>query len=1101
MQEIVLPEKFEKKGIFEQYTFYLNHFEAKYGPKTTLLMQVGSFYELYGVDNENMKIGLVKEVTSILDIELTRRDKEIEENNMKNHLMAGFPCPALPKFMDILIDHNFTVVVMDQDGTGRNKTKPNVKLDRYISYIASPGTYISERNRSISNGGDERFLVQIHFEGYARAGPSNQQRLPSPSSSQPSPQLNQKSVYQPMLIGISAIDVTTGQSDVYEVSNSMEDQDFAMNEIYRYLQTHPPKELIISTNNLKMSEDKLVEYLSLGNHNIRYEINYNNVKPEYYKLAYQKQYFEKIWSAQKRNSMLSVIEYLNLERTPSALISYLSLIQYTYEHNENLLSNLKRPYIWNRGSLLLLANTAITQLDLSNGNTRKMGSICNMLNMTSTAMGRRLFKDRLLNPIRDANEIEERYRKVDHMIQNNFWEQIEKSLGGIIDLDQMHRRIELGIISPNALSVLNSCYRQITNLLNLVPETLIPEIPTYRSQFADYLKFLVQSLDFAEISKYVQLEKVADNLFKRGYDKELDDIADEIRLNKMYIDNMLDHMSQLILGGPGSQVVNLKTTDASGFYFNVTTIRYKTMVQRIESLPNKTYTYRVGTKTFNIKPDSFKITRSNKDKTSSNITSDDLDDISETLCESIKKLKKRIVDEGVWYKFLDKLYTDYSSLYHNLSNLIAELDVIKASARAAVKYRYCRPKISRTPLASGEIEDDDSTSTPSFLRAINFRHPLIEQLNQNSYYVPHSIQLGRDPNENHDSSNANAIPRMDGVLLYGMNASGKTANMKAVGVCVTMAQAGFYVPADEFVYVPYHRILTRILGNDNIYRGDSSFAVEMKELRDILIRADSNSLVLGDEVCRGTETDSGMALVAASLMRLSKSRSNYIFATHLHQLAADDEILKLTAPESPHQLGIYHLHVDYDPATHKLVYDRRMRPGSGSSIYGIEVARAMDLDEDFIVEAHRFRQKMAYIQSAQPIIKPEELQQAQQMVSPKTGNYSNQTIMDKCRVCLVKRATETHHIKFQCHADKDGYIGAMHKNALKNQVPLCTLCHDQIDTGELEIRGYLETNQGRTLDYTRRPKPTVRPLLLTKSQNSLGTEVAPKRTLSLLKKK
>jgi DNA mismatch repair protein MutS len=1059
MQEVQLPQSYQKKGIFEQYIYFLNHFEAKYGPKTTLLMQVGSFYELYGVDNENMKIGLVKEITSILDIELTRRNKEIQENNMKNHLMAGFPCPALSKFMDTLIDHNYTVVVMDQNGTGRDKIKPNIKLDRYISYIASPGTHISERNRHSAD--DERFLVQIHLEGYNRMRSNNAAQ-----------QLHVKSTYQPMLIGISAIDVTTGQSDVYEVSNSLDDQDFAINEIYRYLETHPPKELVVSSNGLLMTEQKLIEYLGLENRNIRYQLNYNKLPADYYKLAYQKQFFEKVWPTECRKSMLSVIEYLNLERTPSALISYLDLIQYTYEHNENLLSNLKRPRIWNQGSLLLLANTAITQLDLANGNTRKMGNICNMLNMTSTGMGRRLFKDRLLNPIRDANEIEERYRKVDIMIANNFWETVEKHLTGIIDLEQMHRRIELGIISPNALTVLYSSYKQVIELLNIIPESLIPSIKTYQQQFSEYVQFLSSSLDFGELSKYIQLEKIADNLFKAGFNQELDAIATEIRLNHAYIEALMDHMSQLILGGPGSQVVNLRSSEASGFYLNVTTIRYKNMIQKIKEQKDQTYTFRVRNRTFHLKPDTFKILRSNKDQSNSNITSNDLDDISETLSEAIKKIKDKIVND-VWDKFLDKLYQDYSGLYQNLSNLIAELDVIKSSAKSATKYRYCRPKI---------IPAQDQ-NTPSFLRATNFRHPLIEQLNQNSYYVPHSLQLGRSKQYD-GSNNPPNMPRMDGMLLFGMNASGKTANMKAIGICLTMAQAGLYVPAQEFIYTPYHRILTRILGNDNIFRGDSSFAVEMKELRDILVRADNNSLVLGDEVCRGTETDSGMAIVAASLTRLTKLKSQYIFATHLHQLATEEEIIQLTDPTNPHQLGIYHLHVDYDPATHKLIYDRQMRPGSGSSIYGIEVARAMDLDEDFIREAHRFRQKLSGKDGL--------------MVSPKTSQYNSQVIMDTCRVCRQPPSKDTHHIQFQSQADKDGYIGTMHKNSAKNLTPLCKICHRQIDTGELEIRGHIETSYGPMLDYTKNT-PSKKPT--EQSSPEVRSPPSPKRTLSLLKKK
>ncbi|MFN9955062.1 MAG: MutS-related protein, partial [bacterium] len=118
----------------------------------------------------------------------------------------------------------------------------------------------------------------------------------------------------------------------------------------------------------------------------------------------------------------------------------------------------------------------------------------------------------------------------------------------------------------------------------------------------------------------------------------------------------------------------------------------------------------------------------------------------------------------------------------------------------------------------------------------NLRHPIIERLITNVEYIGNDISLNQN-----------------GILLYGINASGKSSLMKALGLAIIMVQSGMYVPATSFEFSPYHHIFTRICGNDDIYRGMSSFVVEMSELRNILQRADERSLVIGDEICCGTE--------------------------------------------------------------------------------------------------------------------------------------------------------------------------------------------------------------------------------------------------------
>ena len=204
------------------------------------------------------------------------------------------------------------------------------------------------------------------------------------------------------------------------------------------------------------------------------------------------------------------------------------------------------------------------------------------------------------------------------------------------------------------------------------------------------------------------------------------------------------------------------------------------------------------------------------------------------------------------------------------------------------------------------------------------RHPIIERIQTDIEYISNDICLGKKNEET-----------LNGMLLYGCNAVGKSSLMKAVGLNIIMAQTGMFVSSSEFRYSPFNYIFTRISDNDNIFKGQSSFAVEMSELRSILNRSDKNSIVLGDELCSGTESVSAQSIFAASVIKLAKKNINFVFATHLHELYKMSDIKELDNVKS------YHLKVIFEEETKKLIYDRKLEEGNGPTIYGLEVCKAM----------------------------------------------------------------------------------------------------------------------------------------------------------------
>ena len=256
----------------------------------------------------------------------------------------------------------------------------------------------------------------------------------------------------------------------------------------------------------------------------------------------------------------------------------------------------------------------------------------------------------------------------------------------------------------------------------------------------------------------------------------------------------------------------------------------------------------------------------------------------------------------------------------------AECDLIQCRCYIANKYNYCKPEIQEAEKA--------------YVHFTKIRHPLIEQLNERELYVTNDYCIG--------SSSDNAP---NGILLYGTNAVGKTSFIKSIGIAIIMAQAGLYVPCETFVYSPYNYIFTRILGNDNIFKGLSTFAVEMSELRTILRMCDKNSVVLGDELCSGTESTSALSIFAAGIEHLHKIQASFIFATHFHEVANYKEIKELD------RLRLCHMSVIFDRERRTLVYDRKLREGPGENMYGLEVCKALDLPYTFLDRAHELRIK------------------------------------------------------------------------------------------------------------------------------------------------
>jgi DNA mismatch repair protein MutS len=376
--------------------------------------------------------------------------------------------------------------------------------------------------------------------------------------------------------------------------------------------------------------------------------------------------------------------------------------------------------------------------------------------------------------------------------------------------------------------------------------------------------------------------------------------------------------------------------------------------------------------------------------------------LSDLSREALLKACQAIADQGL-------------AVWNAMEEWISHVDCTRTIARIGQEKGWTCPQI-------------DEEEGEAFLELRGLRHPLVT--NTRVAYVQHDVDLGSNASESESRA----------WLVYGMNASGKSTLMKAVGIAVLLAQSGSFVPAQAMRIRPFQSVYTRILNQDNLAAGLSSFAVEMSELRDILRQATENTLVLGDELCSGTESVSAMALVAAGIQWLTERRTKFIFATHLHDLPT---ILDCAAL----RLKVWHLHVEYDPVRHKLVYDRTLMPGSGSTLYGLEVARAMDLPLEFLEYAQVHRRTL--------------LQTTKQQDAP-TSTYNSVIARIQCELCShpITSDLEVHHIQEQMLATNGILPNGVPMNDPTNLITLCAKCHDDIHAGVKEVLPLVQTSEG-----------------------------------------
>ena len=950
--------------IIDEYIEYMEKYKEQYGDKCIVFLQVGSFYEMYTIAEYNNNDNDIYKIADICGIQTTKKNKSIKEISRNNPVMAGFPMHSVNKFTQLLLNNNYTIVIIQQGEDNKN-------VVRSVAEILSPGS-----NINISDKKSNYMMVVIY-----------------------------ELINNYVIAGISGIDLSTGKTFIYEIGSTKDDPEMANDEVFRMISAYNPIELIILGDKIdEKSKKKILKNLNINNILVHYKWDDCKYISFYKNIINQRHILEKAFFL--KSGLVSIIEILNMERLTIAREGFCCLLQFAYEHNADIIKELQIPEIFENNNNMTIEFNSAVQLNII-GIYQNDKPLIDILNRCVTAFGSRYFKEKLLAPMINIEKINKSYDDIDKLLNNNNYLKIRKSLANINDLERFKRKVLLNKVAPQDWINFNESMEACIEIYNILEDydkdvCILSTVNRIINTYKDIL-------DMENASKYNLADKNnLGNIFKEGIYEDIDNIVKNSKDAYKNIEIFCEEINKIGINDSTLCKIDYNDKDRE-YYINITKKRYEVALKN-----NKIVMSKFNKKPISASSANYKITNKDTEKLSKNISAYN-DEISELVLKYYNEFVKM---------FIEKNNDDIDILIKYL----VRTDIAANNAKNAFDYRYKRPIISFNE--KGECdEQEEQERESSFINMKNMRHPLIERIQDELEYVGNDVKINKE-----------------GILLYGINASGKSSFMKAVGLNIIMAQSGMFVAAEKMVYYPYKRIFTRISGMDNIYKGMSSFTVEMTELRNILQRCNKYSLVIGDEICCGTESISGIAIVSAGIDTLINKGVSFIFATHLHELT---EMSCIKEYINNNKLYVKHIKIDIGK-NNEIIYNRKIQDGQGSNMYGLEVCKSLDMPLDFLKKAEIFRKEFTNLDK--------------DLIKTKKSNYNKKKSVDKCEIC-DEVAVETHHIKYQETADDNGFIGSSHKNSKHNLASLCKECHNKEHKGIIKINGYKQTSNGIILDY------------------------------------
>ena len=757
--------------------------------------------------------------SKVLEITLTGKDCGQEERAP----MCGVPYHACDVYLNKLIENGFKVAICEQVEDPK-LAKGLVKRD--VIRVVTPGTNMSQ---AILDENTNNYLMSIYLSKD--------------------------------MSGVSVVDITTGEFKTCRISSIAKLAD----EINKY----SPSEIIGNDDFLNAPLD--FEYMK-----DRQKIAISKT-PEHY---FNQSICEDVISRQLGTNNMAG---LGLSDMPESIYSTGALLQYLHETQKNSLEHINKLEIYSIDDYMIIDSSTRRNLELTETlrDKNKKGSLLWVLDKTKTAMGARLLKNYIEQPLIMEDEINNRLDAIEAFNNDVITrDEIREYLNPIYDMERLMTRISLRTANPRDLIAFKSSLRLLPFKKRLVAAfdtTLFKKMYEDLDELTDLYELLESS--FNDDPPILIREG---GIFKDGYLNDIDVLKNAKTDGKTWLADLEAREREKT----GIKSLKVKYNKVFGYYFEVTN-SFKSLV-----------------------PEYFirKQTLANAER----YTSKELDELAGTIIGSEDKLTALEYQEYV--KLRDRLAGELVRV-QKTAHCIAVLDVMASLSYVAVANNYIRPEIS----TDGVIDIKDG------------RHPVVEKMTANDMFIANDTYLN------------NLESRIS--IITGPNMAGKSTYMRQTALIVLMAQIGSFVPASHAHIGICDRIFTRVGASDDLASGQSTFMVEMSEVANILRNATKNSLLILDEIGRGTSTYDGLSIAWAVVEYISNSEllgAKTLFATHYHELTELEGKLS--------SVNNYCIAVKEDGDD--IVFLRKIIKGGADRSYGIQVAKLAGVPDIVIKRAN-----------------------------------------------------------------------------------------------------------------------------------------------------
>lgn len=963
--------------IYDSYNSLSDLAREVYGKKTVCFMQVGDFYEAYYVRGKDPS-GLSELADEFLMTSSTKSN---------GITMVGFPLLSEERYVESFLGKGWSVCVVDQI------------MDNSIDPMADSAGMTDQEFYSATNKGRSMRKVLYRIVRAVYTPGSREDTTESVN--------NLVCIYYKMtrgksVVGMCCLELKTGSITLQEVHSDSGNPNYLNEEMYKFVTAGTPKEVrLFLSDTGKLSKEHFDSVL-------RRDVIIATANPRVSGMSYREEVLYNIYKdliPGLQEFQVSLHTYFDLVTHEYSARAFIECINYIHSTNRQLLQKILPPEQFRTSDTLGIHYNASDQLNLVGAG--KCKSLFGILNETITDIGNYNIHRLHVHPITCVDTLNDRYDIVEKLIGSpDITKALSVSLSGMKWISRLQSKLATGKIDNRSLYNLFQGYTHFKNVHDLLPEVGIPGLSD-PAALAEMLTVIQESLSESAMSKapvnFVESLRDLDDLAGT-----LDLVLDTIHItDKTSLPRLREYTAEL---KEEIKKVNAFVKDLEDYilkkkkspkYIRYVSVRY---TQKCGTASFRVQTTEIGKRNLAGFP-GITVSANKDSKTKFDITAPG---ITESLLH-IGRLMYCLLhtQEHIVRTFCAELYTKYRSVLLEILEVTGLSDTLLSFARVSQKYNYCKPRAHSADTA--------------YFDAKNLRHPLIERIlyaNGGSAYVPNDISVGI-PSDSGGSG-------VSGILLYSMNGVGKSSLMKAVGNAVFMAQMGCFVSATQFTFSPYTRIMTRIDSTDDMFQGMSSFSKEITELSSIVLQADSRTLVLADEICKGTESDSAYAITAATIEHLCTTGSSFILSSHIHEIATSQLLREHT------RIRVCHLNVI--ETEDGIIYSRKLEDGKCKDLYGVEIARILGYPQSILARAEVYRD--------------EKLNRVSVAVNDTACPYNKNFFANECLRCgdSDKDKLDTHHVIPQHSADSQGYVitglgNKIHKDDTSNLVRLCKRCH------------------------------------------------------------